>query len=119
MIGAAPNASQRPAGRRLYVVAAWASPAVALVLALAFWLWSMNHQGQRGDRSTAALLFYLFVFAASTAGGLAGAVSLFGIRSWRHALLILPGAALGVCANGYLAVIGLLSYALEGRNLGG
>src|SRR4051794_38404733 len=98
MIGAAPNANQSPGGRRFYVVAAWASPAVAMVLALAFWLWVMNHEGRRGDRPTAALLFYLFVFAASTVGGLAGAVSLFGIRSWWHALLILPGAALGICA---------------------
>jgi hypothetical protein len=105
--------------RRYYVWAAWASTLVAVVVSVVVWLWITNHEGRRGERVPAVLLFYLVLLSASAVGGLAGVVSLFGIRSRRHAISIIPGALLGICINGYVVFICLLAYALEGRNLGG
>jgi hypothetical protein len=106
-------------GRRIYVLAAWASPFAAVVFFTVFWLWGVNHEGRRGERPPAALLFYLLLLSASAVGGLAGVISLFGIRSWRHALLIIPGALLGIFLNGCIALFCYLAYALEGINPGG
>jgi hypothetical protein len=106
-------------GRRIYVLAAWASPLAAVVFIVVFWLWGVNHEGKRGERPPAALLFYLLLLSASAGGGLAGVISLFGIRSWRHALCILPGALLGIFLNGCVALFCYLGYRLEGVNPGG
>src|SRR5437868_1287403 len=113
------DADQRWKGQRIYVMAAWASPFTAVVISVALWLWFVNHQGTRGERSPAALLFYLTLFLVSTLGGLAGFIGLIGVRSWRNALLIIPGALLGICISGYNALMCFLAYALEGKNLGG
>jgi hypothetical protein len=106
-------------GRRFYVLAAWASTFAGVVLSVVFWLWMTNHEGRRGERPPTVLLFYLLLLLASAVGGLAGVVSLVGIRSWRHALFIIPCALLSICINGYVAIMCLLAYALEGVNLGG
>ncbi len=113
------DTDQRWKGRRIYVVAAWASPLAAVVISVVLWQWFVNHLGTRGERAPAVLLFYLFLLLASVAGGLAGVISLFGIRSRRNALCIIPGALLGICANGCNAFMCLLAYALEGRNMAG
>ena len=105
--------------RRIYIVAAWASLLVAIVISIVMWQWIVNHEGSRGERAPAVLLFYLVLLLVSVVGGLAAAISLFGVRSWRNALLIIPGALLAVCINAYNAFICLLAYALEGSNLGG
>jgi hypothetical protein len=110
---------QRWKGRRFYVLAAWASLFAAVVISVVFWLQGVHHAGTRGERPPAVLLFYLFLFLVSAAGGLAGVISLFGIRSWRNALIIIPGALLGICINGFNAFMCLFAYALEGRNIGG
>lgn len=102
-----------------YFMAAWASPLVAAAIATVFWLWVANHEGRRGERLPAVLLFYLILLLASAMGGLAGIFSLFGIRSWRNALSIIPGALLGIGINSFNAFWCLFAYGLEGRNLGG
>ena len=111
--------AERNNGRRIYLWAAWGSPLVGVCTSVALWQWIMNHPGTRGERPPEALLFYVVVLLASAVGGLAGLVSLFGIRSRRGALLIIPGALLGMGINGCDAFYGLLAYLLEGRNLGG
>jgi lipopolysaccharide export LptBFGC system permease protein LptF len=113
------DTDQRWKGRRIYVLAAWASPLAAVVISVVLWLWFVNHVGTRGERAPAVLLFYLFLLVSSAAGGLAGIISLFGIRSWGNAVLIVPGALLGICINGCNALMCLYAYALEGRNMGG
>ncbi len=110
---------QRWKGRRIYVLAAWASPLAAVVISAVLWLWFANHLGTRGERASAVLPFYLFLLLASAVGGLAGVISLFGIPSRRSALCIIPGALLGICINGCNAFMCLLAYALEGRNMAG
>lgn len=79
----------------------------------------MNHQGTRGQRPTAALAIDLTLLAASLLGCVMSVFSLFGIRSWRDARIILPGALLGLALNCCNAFFAQLSYALEGRNIGG
>ena len=106
-------------GRRIYVLAAWASPFTAVVISLILWLWLVNHTGTRGERVPAVLFFYLILVFASVVGGLAGIISLFGIRSRRSAMFIIPGSLLGICINGCNAFMGLMAYALEGRNMAG
>jgi len=104
----------------MYVKAAWASPLVAVLIAAVFWLWVANHTGGgRGVRPPAVLGFYLSLALASVLGGVAGVFGLFGIRSGRDALVIIPGALLGVCINGFNAFWCLFAYGLEGMNLGG
>ena len=103
----------------MYLWAAWASPSAGVVLAVTFWLLAPNEQGVRGERPPAVLLFYGILTVGSAACGLAGAVGFFGIRSWRDAWSIIPGALLGVCINGSLTLMALYAYALVGRNLGG
>jgi hypothetical protein len=106
-------------GRPFFVWVAWPSSAAGVLVAAALWTLVVNHHSARGERPPAVLLFYVVLLLASTAGGLAGVVSLFGVRSWRTALSIIPGAVLGICLNGYLALVCLLAYALEGKNPGG
>jgi uncharacterized membrane protein len=65
------------------------------------------------------LLFYLVLLVVSVLGGLAGFVSLVGIQSGRNALVIIPGALLGIGISACNAIVCLLAYALEGENLGG
>lgn len=113
------NADQSPKGRRSFVVAAWASPFSAIVISLVLWAWFANHIGTRGERPSAVLIFYLVLLGVSALGGLAGVISLFGIRSWRNAMVIVPGALVGLGISGCNAFVCLMSYALEGRNLGG
>ena len=105
--------------RRKYVLAAWTSVAIAVVTFALDWLVIANHVGGRGQRPPGMLLFYVVLMVVSGAGILAGVFSFFGIRSWQNASSIIPGALLGICANGFNAVGCLLAYALEGRNLGG
>jgi uncharacterized membrane protein len=106
-------------GRRIYVLAAWGSPLAAVVISVVLWLWSVNHEGMRGDRATGVLLFYLILLCASGVGGLAALFGLFGIRSWRNALVIITVALLGIGINGVNVLMCLLSYAYEGRNPSG
>lgn len=105
--------------RRIFILVAWISAAAGIVVSIAAWLWTMNHQGTRGQRPTAALAIDLTLLAASVLGCVASAVSLMGVRSWREARIIVPGALLGLALNCCNAFFALLSYALEGRNLGG
>jgi hypothetical protein len=105
--------------RRIYVWAAWVSLSAGIVISIIFWLWIWQHEGRRGDRPPAVMLFYLMLLFASVAAGLAGAFSLIGIRSWRDALLIIPASLLGVGVNSYNAFMCYLAHALEGMNLGG
>ena len=65
------------------------------------------------------LIFYLVLLAVSAIATLAGIASFFGIRSGRDALILVPGALLGIVSNAYLTVLCLFCYLLEGRNLGG
>jgi hypothetical protein len=102
-----------------YVYAAWGSVLVAGVVAAVGWIWIANHQGTRGERLPAVLGFYLALLAVSVAGMLAALYGLFGIRSRRSALIIIPGSLLGICGNGFNAFFCLLAYSLEGMNLGG
>ncbi len=81
---------------RGYIVPAWASPLTAIAVSLALWAWIVNHHGTRGERAPAVLLLYLTLLLVSTLGGPAGFISLFGIRSWRNALVIIPGALLRI-----------------------
>jgi|SRR5580692_4661613 hypothetical protein len=111
--------SNTPAGRTTYVLMAWASSLVAVVISVVFWIWIANHVGMRGERPRGVLFFSLLLFSASVAAGLAAAVSLFGIRSRQSALLIIPGALFGILLNAYNAVMWFLAYALEGTNPGG
>jgi uncharacterized membrane protein len=115
----ASDADRQSKGQRIYVAAAWASPFSAVVISVALWLWSVNHQGTRGERSPAVLGFYLVLLVVSALVGLAGLISLVGIRSWRNALVIIPGALLGIGVSTSNALMCLLAYALEGKNLGG
>jgi hypothetical protein len=105
--------------RSLYFWLAWASPAAGVVLAVILTLFAANQQGVRGERPPAVLLFYGVLSAAGAAGGLAGVVAFFGIRSWRGARSIIPGALLGVCINGCITLMALYAHALVGQNLGG
>jgi hypothetical protein len=111
--------AERGNGRRIYVWAAWGSPLVGICTSITLWQWIVNHPGTRGERPPGTLLLYVVVLLVSAVGGLAGLVSLFGIRSRRSALLIIPGALLGTGINGCNAFYGLLAYLLEGKNLGG
>jgi hypothetical protein len=113
------DTEQSSGGRPIYVWAAWASPSAGVVIAIALWALVVNHPGARGERPPAVLLLYVVLLLASATGGLAGVISLFGIRSWRNALSIVPGSLLGIGINGYLAFVCLVAYTLEGRNLGG
>jgi hypothetical protein len=105
--------------RRIYVSTAWASLLAGVLISSVFWLWIVHHEGRRGERPSGALLFYIVLLLASVLSGLAGILGLFGIRSGRDALLILPGGLSGIAINGYNIVMCLLAYALEGGNLGG
>lgn len=109
----------RSGRRSLYVWLAWASPCAGVVLAAAFWAVAANEHGMRGERPSGVLLCYVAIAAAGAAGALAGAVSLFGVRSWRDALVIIPGAITAVAFNTSLTFMALYAYALVGRNLGG
>jgi hypothetical protein len=113
------NTDQMGKGRRICVLAAWASPVAAAVISVVLWLWFENHEGKVGERESAVLNSYLILLFASGVGGLAAVISLFGIRSWRNALSVIPGALLGICINGANAFMCLLAYALEGRNPSG
>jgi hypothetical protein len=106
--------------RRIYVLAAWASPFVAIVISVTLWVWIVHlDEGKIGERAPGVLLLYLILLLASGVGGLAAVFSLFGIRSWRNAANIIPGALLGICINGVNIVVCLLAYAYEGRNPSG
>src|SRR5262245_55133097 len=104
---------------RISVLAAWGSPLVGAVISVILWQWLVNHLGTRGERPPGVLLFYLVLLFVSVAGALAGLASLWGIRSRRDALIIIPGALLGICLNICNAFFAFLSHALEGVNLGG
>jgi hypothetical protein len=113
---------QSGVGRPIYVWAAWASPSAGVAIFVALWVLNVIEQGARGKLPPAVLLLsVVLLFLSSVAGGLAGVISLFGIRSWRNALSIIPGALLGICINGFLALICLVmcAYAYQGRPPGG
>src|SRR5262245_158250 len=105
--------------RRWPVLAAWGSLIAAVVILFVDWQFETRYLGTRGERPPMVLFFYLALVFASAVGGLAGVISLFGVRSWRNALVILPAALLGIVLNGYGVFLSLLGYALLGRNLGG
>jgi hypothetical protein len=113
------DADQGRGDKSRYVIAAWVSPLLGLLVAAAFWLFSENYHGVRGVRSPAVLAFYLVLIALSAAGTLAATYSLWGIRSWQKGLAIVPGAILGIGINGFNALWGMLAYLVEGKNIGG
>ncbi len=45
---------------------------------------------------------FLVLLLVSGAGGFAGVRSLFGVRSWRDALFIIPAALIGILMNGFI-----------------
>ena len=94
--------------------AAWVSPAVGSILCLALWIWMRNHQSVRGERPPAVAVFCLIVAAGSLVGGAAAVFGLFGIRSSRSALNIVPGSLLGLCINGINLSWTLVAYLFEG-----
>jgi hypothetical protein len=110
---------QTLARRWLFVRAAWASPLFEVLVAVVLWAWLINHQGNRGGRSTGVLAFYLALLVLSVLGVLVGLIALVGIRSWWDALVIVPGAILGLGLGSYNAIVCFLAHALEGKNLGG
>src|SRR5687767_5206911 len=95
-------------GRRIYLLAAWGSPCAGACIAVALWQWIVNHPGTRGERPPGVLFFYLILLIASALGLLAGLVSLLGIRSRQSALIIIPGAVLGICINSCTALYSYL-----------
>jgi hypothetical protein len=117
--GMSGHTGQGPGSGSRYGTVAWSSALTAVVIAAVVWLWIVIHQGKRGERPGAVLLFYLILLLASAVAGLAGVFSLFGIRSWRNALSIVPGALLGISINSFNAVLCYYAHALEGTNPGG
>jgi hypothetical protein len=105
--------------RRMYVLAAWGSPLAGAVVAVVLWQWIVNHVGVRGERPPGVVLLYLILLAISVAAGLAGLLSLLGIRSWRSALVLIPGALLGVFVNAGTAFYAVLAFVFEGVNPAG
>jgi hypothetical protein len=105
--------------RRIFKVSAWASPSAGVMIASVFWLWTEYHHGVIGERPPAVLLFYVVLLFVSAAAGLAAVISFFGIRSWRDALSIIPGALLGICINGCVVLMCMIDYVVEGKNLAG
>jgi hypothetical protein len=105
--------------RKIHVWAAWASLVVGIVISVIFWQWVINHEGRRGERPLGVLLFYLILLITSVVAGLAVVFGLFGIRSRRDALHIIPASLLGIGINGCNALMCYLAHALEGMNLGG
>ena len=59
------------------------------------------------------------LLVASTLCFVAAIVSLFGIRSWRNAVSIIPVAVLGIGIGGVNMFLCGLSYGLLGVNIGG
>ncbi len=113
------DTEQGRGGRPIFVLMAWASPSAGVGIAIAFWELSVNYPRAQFERPPALLVLYVVLVLANAAGGLVGAISLFGIRSWRNALSIIPGAVLGISINGLLAFLCLLAYEFEGKKLGG
>jgi hypothetical protein len=103
--------------RPIYVWAAWASPSSGATIALALWVMTERPPFAPGEGPVADSIIWLGLLLASVAGVLAGVISLFGIRSRRHALSIIPGALLGICSNGFLAFVCLLAYTFAGKNM--
>ena len=85
---------------RNYVLAALASLCVGVVSCGGAVLWGLSQMDMGvKEQGTAVFLVLLLV---SGAGGFAGVSSLFGIRSWRGALLIIPVALFGILLNGFI-----------------
>lgn len=100
-----PSTCNPPRPRRVYVVTAWGSWFVAVVVAVVLHLWFDQHHGMRGERDSGVLLVYLLLLVASVVAFFAACISLVGVRSWRSAAVILPGALLGIGLNGFSAVV--------------
>jgi len=103
----------------MYVATAWASLLSSVVISLVLWALLANHQGTRGERPPEILLLDIGLLLISALGCLAGLFSLVGVRSWRDAMIIVPAALLGIGVSGCNLFVSLMSYLLEGRNLGG
>jgi len=52
---------------------------------------------------------FLVFLLVSAAGSFAGVRSLFGIRSWRNALFIIPVALFGIPINGFIGLTCILN----------
>jgi hypothetical protein len=116
------NTTEKEPGkvRPVFVLMAWGSPAIAAVVAIILYVWfDYIHEGHRGVRSDSVLAFYLGLLGVNAIASLGGIASLFGICSGRGALILVPGAVLGVISNVFLGVGCLFSYLLEGKNMGG
>ncbi len=106
IIGMEKDTEQRWKSRCNYILAAWASLCAGVVNFAAF-AWIIHHTetyggiGLSGSRGTIVFLLFLLV---SAAGGIAGVISLFGIRSWPNALFIIPGALFGILINGFMGL---------------
>jgi len=119
------RSAQSQEGRHIYVLAAWASPAVAAISCFVLWSQKLFEAVQlaRGVLPTQAAhwshgaqLFNLCLLCASILAGLAAVISVFGIRSWRNAASIIPAALLGVCMNGTILFLTAYGLALDGRH---
>ncbi len=96
--------------RRNSVVAAWASLGAGVVSCGGAMLWGLSQVDKVvQEKGTAVFLALLLV---SGAGGFAGVKSLFDIRSWWDALLIIPVAVFGILINGFV-VIACVAYLCE------
>jgi hypothetical protein len=100
-------AAQKHERGRKYLLLAWGSLAASLLVLVTLLLCLLPHESGRsgGERPAAVLVFYVLMDLLSVGGVVAGIWSLFGIRSWRTALLIVPGALAGICMGGFNALI--------------
>jgi hypothetical protein len=99
-----------------FVRAAWASPSVGAVCSIiCVCIYTYYNRGRVPTREHTKL-FLQIITLASAVGGLAAVVSLFGVRSQRKALNIIPGALLGICINASLFYYSLLLLLLGGMH---
>jgi len=92
---------------RNYVLAAWASLCVGVVSCAGAVLWGLSQVDKVVQEKGTAVFLVLVLLSA--AGGFAGVSSLFGIRSWRDALLNIPVALIGILMNGFIGLACILN----------
>lgn len=105
------DAGQKHSGGHIRVLAAWASLLIGIA-AYAIFLGCIEMV------NSYILLFFGALALLSACGGIAGLFSLFGIRSRWKASLIIPGALMGICFNGYVAFWTAVGLLLSGNKMG-
>jgi hypothetical protein len=101
---------QKSKDDRVYILAAWASPLVGIAAVVI--LFNFERLGMKGSNE---LISCGLLALLSAGGGLTGLFSLFGVRSRWKALLIIPGALMGICINGYISFLMLAAFSGIGR----